>query len=218
MAALFGKGSEIFAMHAKGMELGGYDPRGARSVALVYACGSRGGCHKSGGSSNALSLKELSTGDGRFSNRGKASMTKESRENRVLADSAIVCIFQQCAVTDDVLADMLRAATGLNFSLDDFYIIGERGSNIERAFNIREGLRRSWDTLPPRLLKEDVSFGPTKGQAVDLEPLLDDFYQLCGWDIETGIPTQKKLEELGLEKISQDMTNTLSECRDGGQD
>ena len=83
--------------------------------------------------------------------------------------------------------------------------IGERGSNIERAFNVREGLRRNWDTLPRRLLKESVRSGPTKGQVVELEPLLDDFYQLCGWDIETGVPIPEKLMELGLNDISSDM-------------
>jgi len=209
MAIEFGKGSEAFAMHAKGMELGGYDPRGARSLALVYACGARGGCHKSGGSSNTLSMKEITSGGGRFSSQGKAAMVKASRENRVLADSAILCIFQQCAVSDDVLADMLRAATGFNLNLNDFFTIAERGSNIERAFNFREGLRRSWDTLPPRLLQENVPFGPTKGQVVDLEPLLDEFYQQCGWDVKTGMPTQEKLNALGLLDISKDMTNTL---------
>ena len=209
MAAGFGKDSEAFAMHTKGMELGGYDPRGARSLALVYACGPRGGCHKSGGSSNTLSMQEITTGDDRFSNTGKAAMAKSSRENRVLADSAILCIFQQCAVSDDALTDMLRAATGFNLSLNEFFTIGERGSNIERAFNVREGLRRNWDTLPARLRREGVPSGPTKGQVIDLEPLIDEFYQLCGWDIETGIPTAEKMNALDLQNIGKDMANIL---------
>lgn len=209
MAEKFGKGSEAFAMHVKGMELGGYDPRGAKSVALVFACGSRGGCHKSGGSGNALSLKELPSGDARFSTEGKAAMTKASRENRVLADSAILCIFPQGAISAKTTAELLNAATGFNWTLDDLYAIGERGSNIERAFNVREGLRRSWDTLPHRLLTESVKSGPTKGQVVELDILLNDFYKLCGWDIETGIPTQKKLSELGLRKIARDMAGYL---------
>lgn len=209
MAEMFGKGSEAFAMHAKGMELGGYDPRGAKSVALVFACGPRGGCHKSGGSANALSFKELATGDARFLTEGKAALTKGSRQNRVLADSAILCIFPQVGISDDVIAELLNAATGLNWSIDDLYVISERGSNIERAFNIREGLRRSWDTLPPRILTESVGSGPTKGQVVELDALLTDFYRLCGWDIETGIPTPEKLNELGLTEIARDMEGYL---------
>jgi len=57
MSQKLGKGSERFAMHVKGLELGGYDPRGARSLALVYACGPRGGCHKSGGSCNSQTAR-----------------------------------------------------------------------------------------------------------------------------------------------------------------
>ena len=213
MAERFGKGSEAFAMHVKGLELGGYDPRGAKSLALVYACGSRGGCHKSGGSCNAQSLNELTTGDKRFSNEGKAAITKAKRENRVLADSAILCIFPQTAISDETIAELLNGATGFNWSVNDLYVISERGSNIERAFNVREGLRRSWDTLPRRLLTESVGSGPTKGQIVELDTLLDDFYRLCGWDIETGIPTLDKLNELGLQKIAKDMESYSPKSR-----
>ncbi len=107
----------------------------------------------------------------------------------MLRDSAIMCTFEAIGVSDDTLADLLSESTGLNITASDLYVIGDRDSSIERAFNVREGLRRSWDTLPVRLLKESPPSGPTKGQVVDLEPLLDDFYSVCGWDIETGIPT-----------------------------
>ena len=213
MAERFGKGSEAFAMHAKGLELGGYDPRGAKSVALVFACGSRGGCHKSGGSGNALSLKELPTGDARFLTEGKAAMTKASRERRVLADSAILCIFPEGALSAETTAELLNATTGFSWTPDDLYRIGERGSNIERAFNVREGLRRSWDTLPRRLLTESVKSGPTKGQIVELDILLDDFYKLCGWDLKTGIPLPEKLKEVGLDRIAQDMAGYLKKSK-----
>lgn len=213
MAEKFGKGSEAFAMHVNGLELAGYDPRGAKSSALVYACGPRGGCHKAAGSCNSQSLRELPTGDARFSNEGKAAMTKAVRENRVVADSAILCVFIQGAIGNETMAELLNAATGFNWSVDDLYTIGERGSNVERAFNIREGLCRSWDTLPPRLLNESVRSGPNVGHVVELDPLLDDFYRLCGWDMETGIPAPAKLRELGLPGIARDMERYLKKDR-----
>ena len=108
------------------------------------------------------------------------------------------------------MAKLLSAATGLNFGVADLYTISERGSDIERAFNVREGLRRSWDTLPARLLKESVRSGPNQGQVVELDILLDDFYKLCNWDIETGIPNPSKLKELGLTEISLDMKRYLN--------
>ncbi len=204
MSEMFGKGSQTFAMHCKGMEMGGYDPRGAKGMALVYACGPVGGCHKGGG---FTIFREVEAGNARFSNDGKAALVKETRERRVFMDSAPSCTFVSEGLTDAVLAEILTAAIGRDISLEYLFLIGERGSNIERAFNVREGLRRSWDTLPPRLLKESPTMGSTKGQVVDLEPLITGFYEVCGWDEKTGIPTRKKLIELGLPKIAEDLSH-----------
>ncbi|MDP2728387.1 MAG: aldehyde ferredoxin oxidoreductase family protein [Dehalococcoidia bacterium] len=202
MSERFGKGSEAFAMHAKGMELGGYDPRGAKGIALIFACGPRGGCHHAGG---YTAFAEIAMKDGRFATEGKAPIVKRTRDRRVICDSAIMCTFVTLGVSDGALACLLTAATGREVTAEDLYTIGDRGSNVERAFNVREGLRRSWDTLPRRLLEESLASGPTKGQTVDLETLLTDMYDMCGWDVETGIPTQEKLADMGLLDIAGDM-------------
>lgn len=99
----------------------------------------------------------------------------------------------------------MNAATGCNWSEEDIQAIIQRGINIERAFNIREGLRRSWDILPNRLLAESVKSGPTIGHVVELDDLVDDFYKLCGWDLKTGIPIMDKLNQLELTEIAKDM-------------
>ena len=202
MAERFGKNSEAFAMHAKGMEFGGYEMRGGSGTALVFACGPRGGCHHAGGH---VMFQETNPPYDRFSNEGKGALVKLAREKRVMWDSAIMCTFLDLAVSNEVLARILSAAIGSKLTADDLHLIADRVSNVERAFNVREGLRRSWDTLPARMLKEPLKTGPAKGGTVDLEPLLDDFYSICGWDIKTGIPNQKKLKQLGLEKIAEDM-------------
>ncbi|MBN1847319.1 MAG: aldehyde ferredoxin oxidoreductase family protein [Deltaproteobacteria bacterium] len=211
MSEKLGKGSEAFAMHAKGMELGGYDPRGAKSLALIYACGSRGGCHKSGGAANGQSLRELSTGTDRFLNQGKAAITQSFRDSRMIADSAILCAFPYGSLSPETILSMLNAATGFHWSKEDLQIIAERGNQIERAFNVREGLRRAWDTLPDRILNEGVKTGSTAGQTVDLDVLIDDFYELSGWDLKTGIPKLDTLKKLGLHMIAKDMEMCIKE-------
>lgn len=113
--------------------------------------------------------------------------------------------FVALGVNDSTLARLLSGAISYDFRVDGLYIIGERGSKVERCFNVREELQRSWDTLSHRLLKESLPFGPTKEQIVNLESILDDLYEVCGWDIETGIPTVHKLNELGLQRIVQDL-------------
>jgi aldehyde:ferredoxin oxidoreductase len=68
---------------------------------------------------------------------------------------------------------------------------------LERLFNLREGLGREDDSLAPRLLQEPLPAGPAKGNVVELESMLNEYYQLRGWDNE-GRPTGEKLQALGL--------------------
>lgn len=201
MSQRFGKGSDAFAMHVKGLELGGYDPRGAKSVALVFACGPRGGCHKSNGGANGLSRMEIQTGDARFSNQGKAALTKQFGDKKMLTDSLIFCTFVHGSISPEATLAVLNAVTGLEYQAGDLSQISERAAHLERMFNVREGFQRSWDTLPARLMKESPNSGPNMGQMVDLDPLIDDYYELYGWDRTTGIPTQETLQRFGLDWV-----------------
>ena len=200
MAERFGKGSEDFAMHVKGMELGAYDPRGAKGMGLTYACGPRGGCHHAGGYSV---IEEATNRDyDRFSERGKARLVKETRDKRSAAcDSGSICGFAFAMFDNEITAEMISAATGLRLSMDDIRIIGERIACVERAFNVREGLKPEHDRLPRRLLNEEFTAGPLKGQTVDLEVLKEEFYHECGWDNVTGMPVEEKLKELDLDRL-----------------
>ena len=75
--------------------------------------------------------------------------------------------------------------------------MGERVSTLARLFNVREGFTRAHDTLPDRNLKQPMEGGPAAGQVVELEPMLNDYYRIMGWD-ENGVPTPERLERLGL--------------------
>jgi len=96
---------------------------------------------------------------------------------------------------------MVETVTGEKFDEDQFRKTGERIYNLERVFNTREGLTRADDTLPHRLLKEPLPEGPAEGQVVNLDPLLDAYYEIRGWDKNTGQITPRKLRELGLDSI-----------------
>jgi aldehyde:ferredoxin oxidoreductase len=194
---------DSFAMHTKGMEMGGYDPRGIRAQSLVLAAGPRGGCHHAGGYVIAL---ELASGQyDRLAEEGKEQMVRQARDFRMVMDSAMYCAFTGSAVGLPELANLLTSATGTEWDIENLLELGERCSNVERAFNVREGLRRSHDVLPRRLLEEPMPEGPTEGETVDLEPMLDAFYEACGWDVQSGIPTPAKLNSLGLDRIADDM-------------
>jgi aldehyde:ferredoxin oxidoreductase len=97
-------------------------------------------------------------------------------------------------------AELLQATTGWNLAGEDVRQIGERIVNLERLFIAREGITRKDDTLPSRFLHEPLpeGSGPSTGSVVELEPMLDEYYRARGWDVETGLPSQEKLDELGL--------------------
>ena len=208
---LIGKGSEEFALHTKGLDHVEADPRGLNAWGLGYAVSSRGADHLRALPAFEMFIppdraKELfgaeEAGD-RFATKGKAKMVKWYEELRAFEDSMEVCKFI-CRTELNFpgpLAEILNAVTGIGISESDVLPIGERIVNVERAFNVREGIRRSDDTLPRRFLEEPLPFGPGEGHVNKLEPMLDDYYRLRGWENKSGIPTSKKLEELGLEEL-----------------
>jgi aldehyde:ferredoxin oxidoreductase len=77
--------------------------------------------------------------------------------------------------------------------------------HLEKAFNMREGLTRKDDRLPERYLKEPIPEGPSKGQVVHLDELLDQYYMARGWDVNTGLVPKNKFEGLGLNEIAEDL-------------
>lgn len=101
--------------------------------------------------------------------------------------------------------DLIRAITGWDFTERDYEMTGERAINLERIFNMREGITRADDTLPKRMQEEPLPAGPAKGELVNLPPLLDTYYEYRGWDKNTGKPTAEKLRELGLEDFINEL-------------
>jgi aldehyde:ferredoxin oxidoreductase len=86
--------------------------------------------------------------------------------------------------------------------------VGERAFNLCRVFNVREGFNRKDDNLPSRL-GEPLQEGAYKGEAIskeDLDKMLDYYYEERGWEVATGIPTRKKLEELGIGYVAEELT------------
>jgi len=92
---------------------------------------------------------------------------------------------------------LYRAVTGIALGEEEALRIAERADNLARLFNPREGLTREHDTLPRRLLQEAMPSGPSRGNTVPLDKMLDEYYRLMGWD-SRGVPTCERMRELGL--------------------
>jgi len=99
-------------------------------------------------------------------------------------------------------AKLIYLNTGLEFTTEEIYRVGERCYNMERLFNIREGLTRDGDKLVDRYHDEPTPLGlpVVRGRSIDRDKfkiMIDEYYQHHGWD-KNGVPTAKKLKALGL--------------------
>lgn len=189
-------GHPELSMSAKGMEMPAYDPRGMQGQGLLYATSNRGGCHMRGNmvGPEVLGLPKMID---RFQVQGKSSFVILHQNGSAAIDALVVCKFTNMGVADEYFARVLSAVTGIQYDTGDLHQVGERIWNLERLYNLREGFTAADDTLPPRLLEDAPNAGPSAGWVVKLEPMLEEYYRSRGWD-ENGVPTQAKLEELGL--------------------
>ncbi len=198
-ADAIGKGSQRFAMHVKGLEMTGYEPRAFYGMGLAFATSSRGACHNVGGWTIRDELLEK-TSD-RFAIKGKGRLVKTIQDLRSYIDSTGICTIprRSLGLTDTPKEDLLQYVTGLDF-INQLMSIGERIYNLERLILIREGVTRKDDDLPLRTKAEPILDGPAKGRRITqemLDGMLNEYYDVRGWD-PTGKPTPEKLLELDL--------------------
>ncbi|UCE14601.1 MAG: orotidine 5'-phosphate decarboxylase, partial [Candidatus Heimdallarchaeota archaeon] len=204
-ARQIGKGTEAFACHVKGLEIPAYDPRGIKGMALSYATSNSGGTHLKGYTviQEVLSLPHFVDP---FTGEGKAELLKNIQDVFAVIDSAEWCKFTTMAVFStlkceaEIYAKQLTTATGFFIDENELRIIGERIYNLERLFNIREGLTKESDNLPSRFLNEPLLEGPAKGHVVNIKNSLKEYYLIRGWD-DFGIPSDRKLEELSIQPL-----------------
>jgi len=187
---LCSKGTPQSSMSVKGLDLPGYDPRSMAGMALAYATSNRGGCHLSAFmAAPEIMGKPVSLNRLRFD--GKAAPVQYFQNLAAVIDSLVICPYAAFALGEVELAALLSAATGKAYTGEELLRAGERIYNLERMFNIGAGFSRKDDTLPERF------FG---GDGIDRElfrNVLTEYYHFRGWD-ERGVPSQEKLQELGL--------------------
>ena len=190
-------GCPELSMSVKKQEMPAYDGRGVQGMGLEYATSNRGGCHVRGylTSPEILGIPEKLDP---LVTEGKAGWLKTFQDLTAVVDSAGICLFTTFAIGLPEISSMLRTATGINATDEDILKAGERIWNLERMLNIKDGFTAADDTLPPRLLKEPLQAGPSKGKVVELEKMLPEYYEVRGWGVD-GVPTAEKLEELSIE-------------------
>lgn len=220
-AQRIGKGSEYYAMHIKGQEMSAQDGRSQQSMGLAQATASRGADHLKGfptidemGYPTEAVLRygkeylpEIVDG---IQTKYKPMVVKDGEEFCAIIDSVGICKFGTLfppALYWEPIATALALITGMEMTVPKLKTIGERIVNLQRMYNVRHGITRKDDQQPRRLLEEKSLSGRAKGHVVYLDRMLDEYYELRGWDKRTGLPTEQRLNDLGLEYTAVELRN-----------
>ncbi len=221
-ARAIGRGADEHLITVKGAELPAHMPQVKKSLALIYAVNPFGADHQSSehdpmyapdpeNNNDNLYLRRLKVlglvdpQRGRVMNEEKVKFAYRTQLNYSFLDTATLCQFvwgpAWTLYGPDEEVAMMRAVTGWDVTIDEIQRIGERRLNMLRAFNAREGAGRDKDTLPKKVLHRPLQGGRSDGRTVAPEELdfaLNAYYEMAGWDKASGMPTQAKLNELGL--------------------
>ncbi len=194
-------GAEEIAMHCKGLETAMFDPRALKGMGVVYSTSTRGACHlmgntqvlEMGATYPSLNLPKRID---RKKEEHKGFVVKVLQDWKIFVDSMVACYHPLVRLLKgpEYTASIYSAVTGIETSVEDMLLTGERIYNIQRLFNLREGVPK--DTLPKRFTQESLSEGASKGETVNLSPMLQEYYETRGW--KDGVPTEEKLRALEL--------------------
>jgi aldehyde:ferredoxin oxidoreductase len=201
LAARLGPEAQKFLHAVKGLEMPAHSARALKGMSIGYATGTRGGSHH-----DARPTAQYAPDFDRRNPEGKAAWAIRSQHFTAVDDSLVLCRFTSerggyGMYLNESYVRMINAATGWDLDLPELERIGERICNLERAFNVREGVSRKDDTLPWRVQHEPIPDGPSKGTFCppeELNRMLDEYYELRGWS-KDGVPTPERLRALGLD-------------------
>ncbi|MFK5953778.1 MAG: aldehyde ferredoxin oxidoreductase family protein [Desulfobacterium sp.] len=170
-------GLEDIAVHAKGMEPAGYDPRVLKGMGLAYATSDRGACHLR----STFYKPELAGMIPADQIDEKADMFLDFEDRLTLFDTLTLCRFYRDMYTWEGLGEMIHALTGFDGDKVTLQNNAKAVTNIVRQFNLREGLQPEDDRLPKGLYRElKNTENPLTEQ--ELEQMLQDYYRLRGWN------------------------------------
>ena len=206
-AKAIGKGAEELAIHVKGQEVPMHEPRLKMGLGVGYALSPTGAdhCHNihdtgfAKGSPAARAFGLLEPIPANDLGPDKVRLLVYLLSQRHFGNCVGLCSF--VGWSDDQVVEMVRAATGWNSNLWELLKTGERAMTLARLFNIREGFTDEDDVLPKRFYEPFLT-GPLEGVAPtpdQVEKAKRDYYEMMGWDRETGIPGRAKAVELDIE-------------------
>ena len=177
-------GIEDEAVHVKGLEPAGYDPRVLKGMGLAFAVNPRGACHLR----TTFYKPELAGIIDKDQIEGKAELFIDYEDRMTLFDTFVLCRFFRDLLPWDGLQILVSATTGLDLDKAGLQAIAANITDTVRRFNLREGVTAADDTLPKKFFSKKLP--PTQSEITpeQLERMVQDYYRLRGWD-EDGVPS-----------------------------
>ena len=183
----------------KRLELPAHSARALKGLSIGYATATRGGSHH-----DTRPTPQYAPTYDRRGTADKPAFAARSQHFTAVGDSLVLCRFTSergfGLFVGEPYAAMVRAVTGFDVDVEELERVGERIINLERLFNVREGVRRAQDVLPWKVMHEPIPEGPSAGAYCppeELSGMLDAYYDLRGWSAD-GVPTAARLAALGL--------------------
>jgi len=221
-AQIVGADSWKWAVEAKGLEQSRVDTRSAKSYALAFAVNPRGSDHlhtetfaEFGLSPESRGLIKQITGDEKYASpyltEKRAEIVRWHEDCYAATDSLGFCAFASTAlygITPQSMAALFSAFTGFDITEAELMEAGKRVVTLERCFNVRLGATREDDTLPWRLMNEAAPDRPGENAVnsrEELNEMLDRYYELHSWNLETARPTRESLVRLGLGDVAEEL-------------
>ncbi len=205
-AKKIGKNAADFTVEVKGLEFAMYDVRGSHGHGLGFIMSNRGACHvaseigKIESSWNTWPDIGITGGYDPKADDGKGELNFICENVAMLANSVTLCQFSLMSFSITELAQVLSAATGFDYDLNEIMQCGERIWMLQRGLNNLMGVTAADDRMPKRLLTP-VPDGGAAGSVPDVELMLKDYYKARGLDAK-GRPLKEKLTSLGLSELA----------------
>jgi len=175
---------EELAVHVKGLEPPGYDPRALRKMGLAYAMADRGACHSRSG----LYIPELRGEINAEKAEGEAKELIDYEDRLTIFDSIILCRFYSDFIGWKELEIIINLITGESLKKHHLKQIAQAITNLVRQYNIQEGLSRKDDYLPKRFFRETLGDGKSIYTEEEFGNMIDEYYKARGWDPQGNPP------------------------------
>jgi len=218
-AQVIGNGAEKFAMTVKKQSFAMHEPRGKNNIGFAFALSPTGADHIEAAHDMPFEEGKWAVPDlypigilkgvpARDLSPYKVRWFVYNQHVYSLLNTLSMCFFTVGPARLfrlNHLVDMVRSSTGWETSLFELMQLGERTTTLARLFNSREGFTRRDDRLPDRLF-EPLETGRLTGVKLDrekFEKALDYYYEMMGWDVNTGIPRPARLYQLNIADLSQ---------------